>query len=456
MAITASGLGSGLDVKGLVEQLVSAERQPVATRLAAQEAKATAQLTGIGRLKSALATFQSAVARLADIDAFQQRKASISDSERIAVQVTSEAGPASYDVEVISLASAHRLVSGSFAAPDTVVGEGQLRISSGADSMQIDITPANSTLAGIRDAINASTNNPGVRASIVTGADGAHLILTATRSGAAQAITVDAIAPGSPLEVFEYGAGTTNAMTERVAAADASATIDGLAVTSPGNTISTAIPGVTINLLKAGVGVAVNLQVTYDKDAARESLGKFVDAYNAVVSTINELTAYNADTRSAGPLLGDAATRAVRSALRAVLGSPAGGPEDSFRSLAEIGINSDMRGNLSLDAGKFSTAVTSDFDGVGRVLAGTQDGIAVRMKGIVDDFLGGDSRIQAREQGLKSRLSDISSRRTALDARMEQVQARYQKQFLALDSLMSQLTRTSNYLSQQLGQSSQR
>lgn len=450
MAITAPGVGSGLDVKSLVEQLVSAERQPAATRLASQEAKANAELTGIGRLKSALATFQTAVATLADIDSFQQRKATVPDDGRISATVTTDATPASYEVEVLALARAHRLLSGAFAGADSVVGEGQLLIGSGASSMQIEITPANNTLAGIRDAINASGNNPGVRASIVTGADGAHLILTATSTGASHAITVDAIAPGSPLEALEFGAGTSNSMTESTAAADASLTIDGLAVTGSGNSIDSAIPGVTIDLLKAEPGVPVTLQVAYDKEAARAALGKFVEAYNAVVGTINELTAYNADTGSAGPLLGDAATRAIRGALREALGRSVGESTDPFRTLTEIGISSDTKGKLSLDSSKFDKAVAADFDGVGRVLAGEGDGIAVRMKAIVDDVLGSSGRIQSKEQTLKERLSDIGERRTALDSRMEKVQDRYRKQFLALDTLMSQLTQTSNYLTQQL------
>lgn len=450
MAITAPGVGSGLDVKSLVEQLVSAERQPAATRLASQEAKANAELTGIGRLKSALATFQSAVATLADIDSFQQRKATVPDDGRISATVTTDATPASYEVEVLALARAHRLLSGAFAGADSVVGEGQLLIGSGASSMQIEITQANNTLAGIRDAINASGNNPGVRASIVTGADGAHLILTATSTGASHAITVDAIAPGSPLEALEFGAGTSNSMTESTAAADASLTIDGLAVTGSGNSIDSAIPGVTIDLLKAEPGVPVTLQVAYDKEAARAALGKFVEAYNAVVGTINELTAYNADTKSAGPLLGDAATRAIRGALREALGRSVGESTDPFRTLTEIGISSDTKGKLSLDSSKFDKAVAADFDGVGRVLAGEGDGIAVRMKAIVDDVLGSSGRIQSKEQTLKERLSDIGERRTALDSRMEKVQDRYRKQFLALDTLMSQLTQTSNYLTQQL------
>lgn len=450
MAITATGLGSGIDVSSLVDQLVSAERQPVATRLATQEARATAQLTGIGRLKSALSSFKTAVDNLADIDKFQQRIATVSDEERVAATATAAAEPASYEVEVLALASAHRLVSGPFASTGAVVGEGQLLIGSGASSMQIEITSGNNTLAGIRDAINASTNNPGVRASIVTGADGAHLVLSAANPGAANAITIDAVAAGSPLEALEFGAGTTNALTENSAAADASVRIDGVLVASAGNSIEDAIGGVTIDLLQAEAGAVVTLDIDYDTETAKQSVAKFVDAYNAVVSTINELTAYNVDTGSAGALLGDAATRSVKNALREALGRAVGGTSDPFRTLAEIGITTGTNGTLSLDSAKLGNAIDADFDAVGRVLADEDAGIAVRMQAIVEDFLAGNGRLGTRETTLKARLDDISERRTELDARMELLRKRYQKQFNALDSLVSQLNQTSTYLTQQI------
>ncbi|MCC7256908.1 MAG: flagellar filament capping protein FliD [Gammaproteobacteria bacterium] len=450
MAITAAGLGSGLDVKSLVDQLVAAERQPVATRLATQEARATAQLTGIGRLKSALAGFEDAVGKLADLDQFQQRTATVPDDAPIAATATSAAEPASYEVEVLALATAHRLVSGAFASAEAVVGTGQLVIGTGAGSMQIEITTANQTLAGIRDAINASANNPGLRASIVTGADGAHLILTATATGTTGAITVDALAPGSPLEALEFGAGTTNALTQASAAADASVLIDGLAVTSATNSIEGAIEGVSIDLLEAAPGETVTLSVGYDTDAARESVAKFVDAYNAVVGTVNELTAYNADTGAAGALLGDAATRAVKTALREALGQATGNAGDVYRTLAEIGISTATNGKLTLDAARLDTALDTDFDAVGRLFAGTDDGVAVRMKGIVEGYLAGDGRLGARETTLKARLEDISDRRSVLDTRMEQLRKRYQSQFNALDRLVSQLNQTSSFLTRQL------
>lgn len=450
MAISATGLGSGLDIKSLVDQLVAAERQPVATRLAAQEAKANAQLTALGRLKSALSGFKSAAEGLADIDQFQKRVATSADEERLRATASTAAEPASYAVEILALARAHRLVSAPYPSSGSIVGEGQLTISSGANSMQIEVTSANSTLAGIRDAINASQNNPGVRASIVTGADGAHLILTATRTGAANAITVDAVAPGSALEALEYGAGTTNSLTELAAAADASVEIDGLPLTSASNSIEGAIDGVTLELLQEEPGTTVAVDVAYDEDSAKAAVAKFVDAYNAVSTTIAELTAYNAETKSAAVLLGDAATRSIKSGLREILSRTVGGAGDPFRTLAEIGITTGSNGRLSLDAAKLDAAIGVDFDAVGRLFASDAGGIASQLADFAESFLASEGRLGARETTLKARLEDISDQRTALDARIEAVRKRYQNQFNALDLLVGQLNQTSSFLTQQL------
>lgn len=450
MAISASGLGSGLDIKSLVDQLVSAERQPVANRLALQEAKANAQLTALGRLKSALATFQTAVTSLADVDQFQKRTVTVSDAERITAVAGSDAEPASYQVEVVSLATAHRLVSDPFPTAGSAVGTGQLTITSGADSMTIEITPSNNTLAGIRDAINASGNNPGVRATIINGSDGAHLVLVATDTGAGNAITVNAVAAGSGLEALEYGAGTTNAMTQATAAADAVVEIDGFTVTSATNRIEDAIEGVTIDLLQAEAGTLIDLEVDYDTDSARAAVNAFVNSYNGVLGTISELTAYNQETSTGGALLGDAATRAIKGALRDALGRAVGTSGDPFRTLAEIGITTGNNGRLSVDAERLGDALEADFDGVGRVLAQEDTGIAVRLQSIVDDVLASDGRISARESTLKTQLDQIGDRRETLEARMEKIRKRYEMQFNALDLLVGQLNQTSTFLTNQL------
>jgi flagellar hook-associated protein 2 len=449
MPITAPGIGTGLDIKSLVEQLVAAERQPLGRYLNLREAKANAQLSAYGQLKSALATFRDALADLTSLDEFQKRTAAVTPTGLLNATNSSAAAPGTYEIEVLALAGTHKLVSTPFATADTVIGSGTLNLTVNGASASIAIA-ADSTLADIRDVINDAEDNPGVKASIVTADDGAHLLLTGTRSGADYAISIDAVDAGSPLEALEFGAGTTNSLTQLAAAQDASAEIDGLAVTSATNTIAGAIEGVTLDLLEAEPGTLVRLSITNDQGAAADAVETFVEAYNALMTTVNQLTAYDPETRTAGTLINDPLTRGMKTSLRQALSSIVEATGASFQTLAEIGIATDSDGQLLLDESKLDAAIAEDFDAVGRLFADGDAGVAVRMDAVLDLLIDGDGRIPAREETIKSQLDRIRDRQENLDLRMEVVRKRYERQFAAMDTLVAQLNQTSNFIAQQL------
>jgi flagellar hook-associated protein 2 len=261
---------------------------------------------------------------------------------------------------------------------------------------------------------------------------------------------MDAQEAGGPLEALEYGAGTTDSLTQLTAAQDASLEIDGLAVTSASNVISNAIEGVTISLLEASPGTLVDLDVDYNPEAAEAAVGNFVDAFNELMKTVSELTAYDPETRVAGTLINDPLTRGVKTSLRQALSAVVNATGASFRTLAEIGITTASDGQLELDSTKLSAAIAANFDAVGRLFADADEGVAVRMDDILERLLDGDGRIPAREETLKSQLDRIRDRQEALDLRMERVQRRYELQFAAMDTLVAQLKQTSDFVAQQL------
>ncbi|MDH3511597.1 MAG: flagellar filament capping protein FliD [Gammaproteobacteria bacterium] len=452
MEISAQGIGSGLDIGGIVEQLVAAERAPVGNRLNLQEARANSELSAIGTLKSGLATFRDAVATLSDLAEFQKRTTAVDVEGLISGIATSAAVPGSYDIEVLSLASIHKLASQAFADTVTPIGTGTLSITVDGQTSDIDIVDGTNTLADIRNAINAAGDNPGVLATIVTADDGAHLIVTSQDTGVDQEITITASGGDGGLTVFEFdpGPGPPDPMTEQQSASDASLEIDGFAITSARNTVSNAIDGVTIDLLGAAPGTLTTLQIGLDQDAAKAAVNTFVDAYNELVGTIAELTAFDAENNIAGPLLGDATTRGVKSALRRELSESVSNTGAVFSTLAEIGITTQTDGTLELDDDKLTAAISSDFDAVGQLFAQTDNGIAVRMDAILGIVLDGDGQIESREGTLQERLERIADQREVLDRRMEAVRERLQRQFNAMDQLVAQLNNTSSFLSQQL------
>ena len=451
MEISAQGIGSGLDIAGIVEQLVEAERAPVGNRLNLQEARVNAELSAIGKLKSALATFRDALSTLTNLGDFQKRTTSVDIEGLIAGIATSAAVPGSYDVEVRSLASIHKLVSQAFVDTETAIGTGTLSITVNGQTADIDIADGENTLADIRTAINESPDNPGVLATIVTADDGAHLVLTTQDTGANQAMTIAATGGDGGLDVFEFdpGLGIAN-MTEHQAASDALVEIDGFSIASQRNTISNAIEGVTIDLLAAAPGTIAKLQIGLDEGAAKEAVHTFVDAYNELVGTISELTAYDVENNIAGPLLGDATTRSIKTGLRRELSQFVPDTGAVFSTLAEIGIQTDADGTLELDETKLSENIALDFDAVGQLFAQADNGVAVRMDAILGIVLDGDGTIESREDALRERLDRIEDQREVLDRRMEAVRERLRRQFDAMDQLVAQLNNTSTFLSQQL------
>lgn len=447
--ITSTGLGSGLDINGIVDKLVAAERAPTADRLTDRESKANAELSALGKFKSALSGFQDSLAKVSDAETFQGRTVTVGDEEVFTATASNASRPGHYDVEVTSLAAAQRLSSAAFADATSSIGTGTIAITVNGKTANIAIAGTATSLNDIRNAINEATDNPGVRATIVNASDGAHLILSATKTGVANAMTVAVSGGDGGLASLTYAAGApANGMTELKAASDASLLIDGFAVTSAENTVTGAIDGVTINLLAAKPGTAVTLGVDYDPDGAKDSVNKFVTAYNQLIDTVTTLTSYNADTRDAAPLLGDPAVRGIRDQLRRAISGAVG--EGTFTTLASIGVTTQTNGKLAVDSTRLDKAMDADFEAVGSLFGG-DDGLAKRLSKITESTLSSGGTLATREDSLKTTLKGISTQRDTLDARMDQIRDRLQKQFNAMDTLLAQLKQTSSYLAQQLG-----
>lgn len=448
--ITASGLGSGIDVKSLVEQLVSAERMPVANRLNLKEARTNAEMSALGKLKSALSQFRESLNALKEQDSFQGRRVRVSDEEVLTARAGTGSVPGSYDIEVLELATSQKLASGAFADSESAIGTGTITLGLGGRSSTVHVTESANSLRDIRDAINSADDNPGIRATIVSADDGARLLLSAGASGTANVFSVTISGGDGGLAGLAWDPLLEdNPMTLVSAAADARALVDGFTVRAGDNTLGDAIEGLTADLKAAAPGTVVTVDVDYDRDGSKQLVSGFVEAYNKLVTTVAEVTRYNVESREAAPLLGDPAVRAIRDGLRREISGSVPGLDSAFASLAMIGITTENDGKLKIDPTRFGDAVDADFDAIGRLFAGDQ-GLAKRLDGIAEGTLASTGAIAIREDNLKSNLKSLSTQREALEARLEQVRARLSKQFNAMDRLLGQLRNTSDYLAQQL------
>ncbi len=448
-SIVSTGIGSGLDVSGIVQQLVAAEGQPVEARITQRESRVQAKLSAFGSLKAALSDFRDKLDAMKDLDKFQVRRAVSSNEDYFTVTADTSAVPSSYALEVVQLAQAQKLTSGAFTDADTVVGTGTLTLQLGTEFVAINIEAENNTLAGIRDAINAEPNNPGVSASIVNADSGSYLILTSDKTGAASTITVTQSGGDGGLAALEYDPPTSTALTETIAAQDGLIRVDGFDIASDTNSFTGAVQGVTITALQSTGGVTESLAVENDTPATETLLADFVGSYNALVETFDSLTAYDADSELAAPLLGDATIRGIRDQVRRELSIAVSDIDADFSTLGEVGIETQLDGKLKINGEGLSAALDKDFAKFGQLFA-NDDGFAVRLYDLVDGFLETGGIIDARTKGLNSAIEEFADQRVALNDRLASLETRLLRQFNALDSLLGQLNSTSNFLNQQL------
>lgn len=376
MAISSAGVGSGLDVASIVQQLMSLESRPLAA-LNTKEAKYQAQITAYGSLKGALSSFQSTVAALATPAKFTGVTANLADATVATASASSAATAGSYALEVQSLAQAHKLKSGTFATTSTTVGSGTITIQFGTYSGgvftlnpdkpagTVTINSNQSSLAGVRDAINAA--GVGVSASIINDGTGNRLVIASKDSGLANALKItvaDADLANTDMSglsqlVHDASTGGTTNLTQTVAAQNAVVVVDGISISKSSNTITDAIEGVTLNLLKANTPATTTLTVARDTAGTQAAVQSFVNAYNSLNKTLTDLSRYDAATNKSSILTGDATVRSVQTQLRRVFNTALPTAGGGLTALADVGISFQKDGTLKLDTAKL-TAVLSD------------------------------------------------------------------------------------------------
>lgn len=382
MAISSPGVGSNLDVNSIVSGLMKAEQRPLAL-VNQQKSNYQTKISAYGSLKGALSTFQDAVEKLSSASKFNTQKAESADASVFTATSSGKAVEGNYAIKVNQLATSQKLMMAGDSNIYSEVGTGKLTISFGSYDAQtntfsanaeqktttIDITSANNTLAGIRDAINAA--NAGVSATIVNDGQVNRLVLNAQNTGSVNSMKItvadndagnlDAI--GLSRLAFDptKSAGLGENLTELQAAKDAILDIDGVTVTKPGNVISDALEGITLNLLKTNPGSALNLAVSRDQTAIEQSVTDFVNAFNAANKVTRDLTKYDATSKTGGPLVGDAVTRSVTSQIRQVLTARVDG-NTNLQSLNDIGVSFQRDGTLALNSDKLKLAIQNHMD----------------------------------------------------------------------------------------------
>jgi flagellar hook-associated protein 2 len=446
MTIRAAGVGSGLDLEALVTKLMEAERQPLRALQRTQEG-IRAKISAWGSVKGALASLESAAEKLRKPSTFAAMSAASSDNAVLTASAGESATAGEYVVEVVTLARSHVLRSnGEYTAPNDSFTTGTISIQVGDGSpVEVTIDGSNNTLAGIRDAIAAA--GAGVRASLVHDGTRLRLLLASATEGAAGTIRVSVVDSGSGGS-FALAGFDSASLVQVQAAQDAELRIEGLAITRPSNTVSDALEGLTLKLAAPG---SATLRVRRDDAAASGAVAAFVKAYNDVVNSLRQLTAYDSQTRKAGLLAGDSVVRGVQTRLGSLIASEAGS-DPSVRRLSDVGVTLQKDGTLALDASKLAAALEAGHDVAG-FFASTSpgaEGIAVRFAQALREVLGGGGPLTGRTEALAADIRSLEKRQEAMQSRLAEIERRYREQFVALDAMLARMTATSTFLAQQL------
>lgn len=416
--ITFSGLGSGIDTNAIVTALMKLERAPI-DRIEQDRKKLGSREGVVKEINGLLTALRDKARAMYDAGALRGSTATSSDPKVAGASADATAVAGAYNVVVTALASTHTMATG--ASPPLAPGD-TLDITVAGETASVAVR-AGDDLSTFADRINA-TEDVGVSASVVSG----KLVLIARESG-----TAGAMALGGSL-------GAQFAETQP--ASDAAATVNGVAVTSSGNTIAGAVRGMTLDVNALG---STTVTVAADTAAAESTAKSFVDAYNKLVQNLGNATKYDPATRTAGTLQGDQTFSGLASRLRGIAGgavtSLSGGAYDS---LAQIGITSSRDGTLTLNGAAFRKALTEDPDALRAVFgkddgvegSSAADGVARQLATFADGF--SNDVIGARLKGFTASQARLSDKVTSLEQLMVVKEARLRQQFQAMEKAVSQ------------------
>ena len=450
--ITSTGLGSGLDINSIVQQLVAAEGAGQTKLLTAQKTTLQTQISAYGQLQAAISGVQAALASLSTAQQFEGTLASVADKTIASATTDATASAGTYSLGVTQLATGSKLASGPVASSTTVVGTGTLTISVGTKPFNVVIDSTNNTLSGIASAINAAAAGSGVTATLVTANDGVRLVLSGATTGAANAVTVTQSGGDGGLANLVYDPANSNTkLTQLQGAQDAIVTLDGNSYNSASNVVTGLLTGVTLNLTAAtATGVTTSLVVSGDQSGARTAVQTLITSYNTLQQSAAALSGYNASTGTAGPLLGDSLLSNLLNQINEAIGSqvklPAGTP---FNTLAGLGIVAAADGTLSANSTTVNAAFTNNFAAVAQLFSGT-DGIATKLSAVLDQYTKPGGVLAAENTTLQQGLTNVATATTALNQHLASVQANLLAQYNAMDLLVAQLKSTGTSLQAQL------
>ena len=477
MTIQSLGVGSGLALDDLVQQLLEAERAPKDARLNEKEERIEAEISGLGQIKSKLSAFEDSVDELRSDADINGREPTISnpseDDDVLSAEASNSALRGSYEITVEQLASGSRITTddGAFTSSTDAVlstGAGSLTFDvGGSDSFTIDVT-AGMTLTQLREAINNADDNFGVTANIIdTGTSaGPRLVYSSSETGEGNDLVITNDTGVAELDRLSTTGGTGNISAANIQSAqNAIAYIDGIEVQSESNEFENTIQNVSFEVNEVspkdanGELQATTLEIGYDKEGLEEKIRDFVDNYNSLIDEINTLTRYGeSELEEDGALAGDSLLRGIQTSMANIVGGNVSA--SSLGGLFQVGIEFNDDGKLEIGTTDFGLgtgedrledALEDNFDEIAKLFTDENEGIATRLYEFADEYTSYGGLISLREQTAKDNRDELYDERETLELRMQSYEDTLRSKYLNLDQTVAQLNQTSSALLASLG-----
>ncbi len=480
--ISSVGIGSGLDVKSIVTQLVALEKQPLKT-LQAKASTFDAQVSAFAQIQSEFSALSDVAKRISAAGAWSARTANSSNTAAATITATSTTAATAFTLDVDVLAQTQSVSSAPMTAGQPV-GSGTLTLQLGswsgggasftpAATGPVEVTVlATDTVADIATKINAA--GAGVVATAFFDGTKDILMLASKDTGEAagfrmQVTDDDAGLPGDEAGLSrlafdpEAGAfGMAQASLPVRYGQDAQARINGLAVTSATNTLENNIPGVTIKLLATtttGYGLpgevrsSATMSVSEDVTVAVKNVSDFVNAYNTLNKTLTELTKYDSATKTGALFQGDSSIVGLQSVLRNMASSISQGG-GAYQRLSDIGLERQLDGSMVINTSKLSLAANNGTGLQGLFTTNNDNpltnGFALKFDTLSSGVLSGSGAVTNKAAALQREIQRNADAQDKVNERAAVVEARLNKQYSALDARMAQLTALNAFVAQQV------
>ncbi len=440
-AVTFSGLASGFDASSIISELVTADKAPE-TDLQGYISDAQTQISTLGGIISNVQALGAAADALNTSTSITSLTATSSDTSQVNVSADGTAVPGNYSVVVNALAQAQGSVSTQFGSDTAgVAGTGSITVTAGNGTPYTVSYGSSDTLDSIAANLTQESNGA-LNASVLFDGTGYRIVVNATNSGAANAITFSG--SGGALGLSAAGATLE-------AAQDASVTINGLTVTRPTNSISDVVQGVTFNLLSktpAG-GTPPSVGVQYDDSSLATKMQTIVSAYNAVVSSLGSQLNYNGSTMPTSSLFGDSGLQQLQGDLSNIIVQSYANGSGSLTS-ADLGITLNNDGTLSLDSTKFASAVAANPQAVQNLLLGTgSNGMVAAIDSLVTNYTQSGTGVLSTETSSRNDLiTGYNNQIDQIEAQAATLQDQLTTEFANLDTIESTYKSQASYLTQ--------